>query len=64
MEATLGKDVPSYATVKRWVAEFKRSRENLEDYSRSGRPVSVGNPNIVTKVHYMVMGYRRVKGHT
>ena len=31
MVARLGKDVPSYATVKRWVAEFKRGRQSLED---------------------------------
>ena len=31
MVATLGKDDPSYATVKRWVAEFKRGRQSLED---------------------------------
>ena len=31
MVATLGKDAPSYATVKRWVAEFKRGRQSLED---------------------------------
>ena len=31
MVATLRKDAPSYATVKRWVAEFKRGRQSLED---------------------------------
>ena len=27
MVATLGKDAPPYATVKRWVAGFKRGRQ-------------------------------------
>ena len=48
--ATLGKDVPPYATVKDWVAEFKHGRDSLEDCPLSGRPVSVATPEIVTKV--------------
>ena len=60
MVATLGKDAPSYATVKRWVTEFKRSRESLEDDPRSGRPVTVATPEMVNKVHDIVMTDRRV----
>ena len=56
--AALGKDAPSYATAKRWVAEFKSSRESLEDDSKFRRPVTVATPDIVTKVHDMVMGDR------
>ena len=32
-----GSSAPSYAQVKFWVGEFKRSRTSLEDESRSGR---------------------------
>ena len=46
--ATLGKDAPSYATVKRWVVEFKHGRGSLEDDPHSGRPVTVATPEIVT----------------
>ena len=60
MVATLGKDAPSYATVKRWVAAFKRGKESLEDEPSSGRPVIVGTPEIVIKVHDMVISDRRV----
>ena len=60
MVATLGKDYPSYATVKRLVAELKHGRESLEDDPHSGRPVSVAAPQIVTIVHDMVMGDRWV----
>ena len=51
---------PSYATVKRWVAEFKRSRQSLEDDPRPGRPVTVATPEMVNKVHDIVMTDRRV----
>ena len=60
MVATLGKDSTAYATVKRWVAEFKRGRESLEDDPCSGRPVTVATTEIVNKVHKMVMGDIRV----
>jgi len=34
-----GDSAPSYSTVTRWVAEFKRGRTSLEDDTRAGRPV-------------------------
>ena len=60
MVVTLGKDAPSYATVKRWVAEFKRVRQSLEDDPRPERPVTVATPEMVNKVHDIVMTDRRV----
>ena len=60
MVATLGKAAPSYATMKRWVAEFKRGRQNLEDDPHPGRPVTVATPEMVNKVHDIVMTDRRV----
>ena len=60
MVATLGKDAPSYATVKRYVVEFKHGRQSLEDDPRPGRPVTVATPEMVNKVHDIVMTDRRV----
>ena len=60
MVAKLGKDAPSYATVKRWVAEFKRGRQRLENEPRPGRPVTVAKPEMVNKVHDIVMTDRQV----
>ena len=28
---SLGKELPSHSTVKKWAAEFKRGRESIED---------------------------------
>ena len=38
MIVVYGENAPSYATVKRWAAEFRRGRTSLEDDPRSGRP--------------------------
>ena len=61
MVAILGKDAPSYATVKRWVAEFKRGRQSLEDDPHPRRCVTVATPETVNKVHDIVMtSYRKI----
>ncbi|XP_029642711.1 protein GVQW3-like [Octopus sinensis] len=41
MARTLTDNAPSYATVKRWVYEFKRGRVSMEDDPRPGRPPTV-----------------------
>ena len=44
-----GSSAPSYAQVKFWVGEFKRSRTSLEDETRSGRPSDALMKKCVTK---------------
>ncbi|MCU7903101.1 MAG: helix-turn-helix domain-containing protein [Candidatus Thiodiazotropha sp. (ex Lucinoma aequizonata)] len=60
MVSTLGDDAPSFATVKRWAAEFKRGRESLEDDPRSGRPSTATTQENVDRVHDMIMDDRRL----
>ena len=57
----LGESAHSYATVKNWFAEFKRGPTSIQDGPRSGRPKTVTTPEIIAKVHDMVLDDRRVK---
>lgn len=58
---TLGERAPSLKTISKWVNEFKRGRESLEDDPRSGRPKTATTPEIVEKVHKILMSDRRLK---
>ena len=63
-QATLGVESPSYATVKRWVAEFKHGNMKLDDDPRSGRPCTSTSDEMLEKVQDMVMDDRRVTTRT
>ena len=54
---TLGKESPSYSTVKECTAEFKKGRESVEDDGRSGRPKDASADENVKVVHTLVMCY-------
>ena len=56
-----GDTAPSYATVKKWSAEFQRGRQSLEDDHDSGRLVEVTTAEMCSAVEAYVMGNRRVK---
>lgn len=60
MSKTLGEVCPSYATVKNWVASFKRGKISVEDDDRPGRPISVSTPENVNAVHDMILSDRRI----
>ena len=52
---------PSYAQVKFWIGEFKRSRTSLEDETRSGRPSDTTDKEMCNKVRDLVYSDRRIK---
>ena len=51
----------AFATVYNWVNEFKRGRTSTCDAPRSGRPIEAATPEIIDKVHDIVLTDRRVK---
>lgn len=61
LKNVLGECALSYDTVKNWVAEFKRGRTCVQDEAHPGRPKSVTTPEMVVKVHDMVLADRRLK---
>ena len=56
-----GSSAPSYAQVKFWFGEFKRSRTSLEDETRSGRPSDATDEEMSNKVRDLVSSDRRIK---
>ncbi|KAK3097069.1 hypothetical protein FSP39_006097 [Pinctada imbricata] len=60
---TLNTNLPDYCrgsgksskVVKRWVAESKRGRQNLKDDTVLEGPVTVATPEMINKVHDIVM---------
>ena len=42
-----GESSPSFPTIKKWAAEFKRGRASLEDDPREGRTKSATTPEII-----------------
>ena len=56
-----GSSAPSYAQVKFWIGEFKRSRTSLEDKTRSERPSDAMDEEMCNKVRDLVYSYRQIK---
>ena len=52
---TLGEHAPSYATVKNWVAQFKRGDFSTCDAPRRGRPKTVTTPEIIDQIHELIL---------
>jgi histone-lysine N-methyltransferase SETMAR len=52
---------PSFSTIKKWAAEFKRGRTSLEVDPRERRPKSETTPETIEQVHDMVLDDRRMK---
>jgi transposase len=56
-----GDSSPSFSTIKKWAAEFKRGRTSLEGDPREGHPKSATTPDIIEQVHDIVLDDRRMK---
>ena len=56
-----GDSPPSFSTIKKWAAEFKRGRTSLEDDPREGCPKSATTPEIIEQVHDMVLDDWQIK---
>lgn len=64
MMQTLSVKCPSYSTVKKWCANFQRGDFETEDAARSGRPSTVTTPEIVDRVHDLILSDRRIAAKT
>jgi len=60
LKETLGEHAPSYATVKNWVAQFKRGDFSTCDAPRTGRPTTVTTPEIIDQIHELILEDRRI----
>jgi len=57
---TLEEHAPSYATVKNWVAQFKRGAFSTCDALRPGRPKTVTTPDIIDQIHELILEFSRI----
>ncbi|XP_043259054.1 protein GVQW3-like [Colletes gigas] len=56
-----GTSTPMFATIYNWIKEFKRGRTSTNDERRSGRPVEVTTPEMIDKIHDIVLSNRLTK---
>jgi len=57
---TLGEHAPLYATVKNWVAQFKRGDFSTCDAPRPGQPETVTSPAVIDQIHELILEDRRI----
>ena len=55
-----GEHAPLYATVKNWVAQFKRGDFSTRDVPRPGWPKTVTTPEIIDQIHELILEDRRI----
>ena len=60
LRETLGEHTPLYATVKNWVAQFKRGDFSTCDAPRPGRLKTVTIPEIIDQIHELTLEDRRI----
>ena len=56
---TLGEHAPSYATVKIWVAQFKRGDFSTSLAPRPGRHKIVTTPEIIDQIQELILEDRK-----
>jgi len=61
---TLGEHAPSYATVKNWVAQFKRYDFSTRDAPRPRRPKTLTTPEIIDQIHDLILVDRRISARS
>ena len=61
MVEVYGTSAPVFATVYNWVNEFKRGHTSTRVEHRSGCPVGLTTPEMIDKIHDMVLSDRRIK---
>jgi len=57
---TLGENAPSYATVKNWVAQFKRGDFSTCDAPCPRRPKTVTASEFIDQIHELILEDRRI----
>jgi len=55
LKETLGEHAPLYATVKNWVAQFKRGDFSTCGAPRPGRPKTMTTPEIIDQIHDLIL---------
>jgi len=60
LSKTLGEHAPSYATIKNWVAQFKRGDFSTCVAPRPGRPKTMTTPEIIGQIHELILEDRRI----
>jgi transposase len=60
LKETLGEHVSSYATVKNWVAGFKRVDFFICDPPHPGRPKTVNTTEIIDQIYELILEDRQI----
>jgi len=55
-----GDSSPSFSTIKKWGAKFKRGHTSLEDDPCKGHPKRATPPEIIEQVHNMILDDRQM----
>ena len=60
MTETLGERVPSYVTVKNWVAQVKRGDFSTCNAPRPGGPKTLTTPEVTEQIHQLILEDHRI----